>query len=77
MKLLDRITVDPAVMTGKPCLRGHRLTVATVLGLLSAGASREEILANYPFLEAADIDAALAYAAWRTQEYDAPIAPAA
>ncbi|MCX7362831.1 MAG: DUF433 domain-containing protein [Alphaproteobacteria bacterium] len=77
MKLPDRITVDPAVMTGKPCLRGYRLRVATVLGLLAVGTSRDEILRSYPFLEASDMDATLAYAAWRTQEYDAPIAPAA
>jgi uncharacterized protein (DUF433 family) len=77
MNLLDRITVNPDVMTGKPCVRGLRLTVATVLGLLAAGAAREEILRSYSFLEPADIDACLAYAAWRTQEYEAPLAPVA
>jgi uncharacterized protein (DUF433 family) len=77
MNLLERITGHPGVMTGKPCVRGLRVTVSTVLGLLAAGASREEILRSYPFLEPADIDACLAYAAWRTQDYEAPLAPVA
>jgi uncharacterized protein (DUF433 family) len=77
MKALDRITVSPDVMTGKPCLRGMRITVSTILGLLAAGASHQEILRNYPFLEEADIEACLAYAAWRTQEYEIPLLPAA
>ena len=53
------------------------MTVSTVLGLFATGASREEILRSYPFLESADIDACLAYAAWRAQEYEAPLAPVA
>jgi uncharacterized protein (DUF433 family) len=77
MKLLDRITVNPDMMTGKPCIRGMRVTVSTILGLLATGASHEEILRNYPFLEEADIEACLAYAAWRTQEYETPLVPAA
>ncbi len=77
MNALQRITVDPNVMTGRPCIRGMRVTVATIVGLLGAGASHEEILRNYPFLEEADIDACLAYAAWRMEEYEAPLAPAA
>jgi uncharacterized protein (DUF433 family) len=64
----DRITHDPAVMGGKPCIRGLRVTVGTILGLLAAGQSRERILQAYPYLEPADIDAALAYAAWRLEE---------
>lgn len=63
-----RITHDPAVMGGKPCIRGMRVTVSTVLGLLASGESRERILQAYPYLEPADIDDALAYAAWRLQE---------
>jgi uncharacterized protein (DUF433 family) len=55
----DRITVDPAVCTGKPCIRGLRFPVARLLGLLAAGETRVSILAAYPYLEAADIDAAL------------------
>jgi uncharacterized protein (DUF433 family) len=59
----DRITVDPAICTGKPCIRGLRFPVARLLGLLAAGESREEILAAYPYLEPEDIDEALRYAA--------------
>ena len=58
----DRITLDPAVMGGKPCIRGLRVTVGTVLGLLASGRSREEILKAYPYLEKEDIDHCLAYA---------------
>lgn len=76
-ELLKRITVNPAVMTGKPCVRGMRVTVSTILGLLAAGASVQEILKSYPYLEAADVDACLAYAAWKTQEYEVPLTPAA
>jgi len=61
--VLDRITVDPAVCTGKPCIRGLRFPVARLLGLLAAGETRDSILGAYPYLEAADIDAALSYAA--------------
>ncbi len=65
---IPRITHDPAVMGGKPCIRGLRVTVGTVLGLLAAGQSRERILEAYPYLESQDLDAALAYAAWRMEE---------
>ena len=58
-----RITVDPAVCTGKPCIRGLRFPVARLLGLLAAGETREKILADYPYLEPEDIDEALRYAA--------------
>ena len=71
MKTIDRITLDPAVMGGKPCIRGMRVTVGMVIGLLAAGRTREEILQAYPYLEAADIDQALAYAAWRLGEHEA------
>ena len=70
---MDRITFDPEVMGGKPCIRGMRVTVGTVIGLLAAGRTREEILIAYPYLEAADIDAALAYAAWRVEERELPL----
>ncbi len=66
MDLLGRITHDPAVMGGRPCIRGLRVTVSTVLGLLAAGRTAEEILEAYPYLDQGDIQAALAYAAWRT-----------
>jgi uncharacterized protein (DUF433 family) len=62
-----RITHDPAVMGGKPCVRGLRVTVGTILGLL-ASQPRERILQAYPYLEPEDLDAALAYAAWRMEE---------
>ena len=68
MTTFPRITHDPAVMGGKPCLRGLRVTVGTVLGLLASGEPRERILTAYPYLEPADIDEALLYAAWRLQE---------
>ena len=65
---LSRITMDPAVMGGKACIRGLRVTVGTIVGLLAARRSREEILRAYPYLEPEDIDQALAYAAWRVEE---------
>jgi uncharacterized protein (DUF433 family) len=58
-----RITVDPTICTGKPCIRGLRFPVARLPGLLAAGETREAILTNYPYLETEDIDAALRYAA--------------
>ena len=60
---LSRITIDPNVCTGKPCIRGLRFPVARLLGLLASGETRETILASYPYLESADIDEALRYAA--------------
>ena len=65
MKSFERITIDPDVMGGKACIRGLRVTVGTVVGLLAAGRSRDEILRAYPYLEQEDIDQSLAYAAWR------------
>jgi uncharacterized protein (DUF433 family) len=67
---LDRITLDPAKMGGKPCIRGIRITVGTITGLLAAGESIESVLSYYPDLERDDIFAALAYATWRAEEYD-------
>ncbi len=68
MEGLQRITLDPAVMGGKACIRGLGVTVGTVVGLLGTGRSHEEILNSYPYLELEDIDQALTYAAWRVQE---------
>lgn len=65
---IERITHNPAVMGGKPCIRGLRVAVGTISGLLAARQSRERILQAYPYLEAADLDAVLAYAAWRMEE---------
>ena len=70
MLKLDRITMDPAVMGGKPCIRGMRVTVGTLIGLLASGKSQDQILALYPYLDAADISQALAYAAWRVEEQE-------
>jgi uncharacterized protein (DUF433 family) len=73
---LDRITRNPEVMGGKPCIRGMRVTVGMVVGLVAAGRTVAEILAAYPYLEEEDIRQALAYAAWRAQELEVPL-PAA
>ena len=69
-ELLARITIDPNRMHGRPCIRDLRMTVADVLSLLAAGQSRETILEEYPYLENADIDAALTFAA---RQADHPI----
>jgi uncharacterized protein (DUF433 family) len=70
---LGRITADPEVMGGRPCIRGMRVTVGTVVGLVASGHSREEILRMYPYLEPEDISEALAYAAWRSDEFEVSI----
>jgi uncharacterized protein (DUF433 family) len=70
---LSRITADPEVMGGRPCIRGMRITVGTVVGLVASGHSRDDILGLYPYLEAEDISEALAYAAWRADEFEVPI----
>ncbi|MBI2928782.1 MAG: DUF433 domain-containing protein [Verrucomicrobia bacterium] len=75
-ELLKRITVDPAVMTGLPCVRGMRIPVTTILGLLAAGATEKEVLADYPDLEPADLKACMAYAAWLTREREIELQPA-
>jgi len=74
--MLDRITRNPEVMGGKPCLRGMRVTVGTVVGLVASGHSNVEILTAYPYLEEEDIRQALGYAAWRVEEIEVPL-PAA
>lgn len=76
MKNLDRITFNPEVMGGKPCIRGMRVTVGTVVGLMASGHTPEKILNAYPYLESEDIYQALAYAAWRSEEIEVPIASA-
>jgi len=70
---LKRITTDPAVMGGKPCIRGLRVTVGTIVGLVATGHPDEEILRLYPYLEADDIREALSYAAWRAEEIEVPL----
>jgi len=73
---LTRISLNPAVMGGKACIRGLRVTVGTVVGLLAVGRTREEILKAYPYLEPEDFDQALAYAAWRVEEHEVPLSVA-
>jgi uncharacterized protein (DUF433 family) len=70
---IERITHDPAVMGGRPCIRGMRVTVGAVLGLMAAGRSIEEVLDSLPYLEREDVLAALAYAAWRSEEVELPL----
>jgi uncharacterized protein (DUF433 family) len=68
MQLVDGITVDPNVMGGKPCIRGTRVTVGTIVGQLGSGVTRERILEMYPYLKNEQIDDCLRFAAWRAQE---------
>lgn len=77
MQQFTRITLNPEVMGGKPCIRGLRVTVGLVVGLIAAGYSTERILEAYPYLEADDIKEALAFAAWRVEEIEVPLASAA
>ena len=67
-----RITFDPTVMGGRPCIRGMRVTVGTILGLLASNQSKKNILDSYPYLEQEDIGEALRYAAWRLEEIEIP-----
>ena len=76
MLALKRITHDPNVMGGRPCVRGLRVTVGTIVGLIAAGHSIQDVLRLYPYLEAADVSEALSYAAWRVEEIEMPIAVA-
>ena len=76
MKNLKRITFDRNVMGGKPTIRGLRVTVGMIIGLIAAGHDNEEILKAYPYLEAEDIREALTYAAWRVEEIELPLAGA-
>ena len=73
MKPLTRITFDPQVMGGKPCIRGMRVTVGMIVGMIASGQTKEDLLRLYPYLEAEDIDQALSYAAWRAEEIEVPV----
>jgi uncharacterized protein (DUF433 family) len=64
----ERITIDPEIFGGKPCIRGLRFPVSRLLGLLAAGETREAVLENYPYLEEADIDEVLRYAAFLAED---------
>jgi uncharacterized protein (DUF433 family) len=74
MHNLIRITFNPEVMGGKPCIRGMRVTVGTIVGLVASGKTVDEVLAEYPYLERDDILEALSYAAWRVEEREVPLA---
>jgi len=74
MRTLDRITFNPNVMGGKPCIRGMRVTVGMIVGLVASGRNNKEILDAYPYLEAEDIRQALMFAAWRVEEVELPFA---
>lgn len=73
-ELLRRVTSDPAIMGGRPCVGGTRVTVAAIMGMLAAGESEADILTAYPYLAVEDVRAALAFAAWKMQERDYPLA---
>jgi len=73
---IDRITINPQVMSGKPCIRGMRVTVGMIVGMLAEGHSSAEILELYPYLEAEDIAQALSYAALRSEEQEVELQPA-
>ena len=74
---LDRITVEPGKMSGQPCIRGHRFTVGHPLNLVGAGRTLEQIQEDFPFIEAADIQQAITYAAFAVREYHLPLKPPA
>ena len=69
MQNLNRITFDPQIMSGKACIRGMRITVSTVVGLVASGYSNADILKAYPYLEE-DSSQTLSYAAWRVEEVE-------
>ena len=68
MGAFDRITFDPSILGGRACIRGMRIPVSVIVKQLAHGASREEVLLDYPDLEAQDVQQALEYAAWLSQE---------
>jgi len=74
MEIFPRITVEPAKCGGKPCIRGHRLTVEHLLALLAEGTTEDELLAEWDFLEREDIQAALRYASHLASERSIPLA---
>ncbi len=76
MANVDRVTRDPAVMGGRPCIRGLRVTVGMIVGQIGAGVTIEELLADYPYLERDDVLQALQYAAWLAEEREVTLASA-
>jgi len=75
MEPLTRITVDPQVMGGKPCIRGMRVTVGTIVGLIACGKTVQDVLMEYPYLQREDVLEALSYAAWRSEEKEIVMVP--
>ena len=76
MDTLERITQDPGIMGGKPCIRGMRVTVGMIVGQLAGGRSIDDLLADFPYLEREDIVQALRYAAWRSEEREVQLVKA-
>lgn len=76
MEGFDRITQQPGMMGGQPCIRSMRVTVGMIVGQIAAGHTPDELLADYPYLEREDIAQALRYAAWRVQEREVELEPA-
>lgn len=74
MKFPERIVLNPEVMGGRPCVRGTRVTVGLIVGMIASGHDRDEVLKLYPYLATEDIDAALSYAAWRADEQEVMVA---
>jgi uncharacterized protein (DUF433 family) len=74
MQKLTRITMDPQVMGGKPCIRSMRVTVGTLVGLMASGKTIDDVLAAYPYIEKQDVLEALTYAAWRAEEKELHLA---
>ena len=70
MATLDRITRDPAVMGGRPCIRGMRVTVGMIVGQIGSGVTIDGLLSDYPYLEREDVLQALRYAAWLAEEQE-------
>jgi uncharacterized protein (DUF433 family) len=77
MGVFDRITIEPGKMGGQPCIRGHRFTVEHLLNLVGSGWTLEQIQEDFPFVEAADIQEAVAYASFSVREYHLPISRSA
>ncbi len=71
--VFDRLTIEPGVMGGQPCVRGHRFTVGHLLSLVGDGWTLEQVQEDFPFIEAADIQQAVAYACFYLREYHLPI----
>ena len=76
MAVFDRISQNPEVMGGKPCIRGLRVTVGMIVGQIGAGRTIEDLLVDYPYMKRDDVMEALRYAAWRSEEREVTLAQA-